>query len=152
MLFLDPFLRDRWSPQEDSDLVEGVTTNLKQQLVNPLIQRLQLIRDKLAKIVDPVEVEIIEEKKQETQDALDRVGELEDLEDLMQGLFVGVGARGGLDVRSVRLCGSAFLYVLDCQFHCGHSRIWCVRASVRVSNRRMCREGSRCSRLARDET
>ena len=75
----------RWSPQEDSDLIEGVATDLKQQLVNPLVQRLQLIREKLANIVDPVEIATLEAKKEGAQDELDRIAELEDLEDLIDG-------------------------------------------------------------------
>ena len=80
-----PLILLRWTGQEDSDLVEGVASNLKQQLVNPLVQRLQLIRDKLNYIIDPVEVEASTQKKVKTQQELDRVAELEDLEDLMEG-------------------------------------------------------------------
>ena len=66
-------------------MIEGVATDLKQQLVNPLVQRLQLIREKLANIVDPVEIATLEAKKEGTQDELDRIAELEDLEDLIVG-------------------------------------------------------------------
>ena len=75
----------RWSPQEDVDLVDGVAADLKQQLVNPLIQRMQLIREKLNNIVDAEEIKSLHEKRKETQDELDRIEELEDLEDLIVG-------------------------------------------------------------------
>ena len=75
----------RWSAQEDSALAEGVASNVKQQLVNPLVQRLQLIRDKLNHIIDPVEIEALTQKKAVTQEELDRVAEFEDLEELMEG-------------------------------------------------------------------
>lgn len=58
---------------------------MKQQLINPLIQRLQLIKEKLNNIIDPVEIETLTQKKAVTQEELDRVADLEDLEDLMEG-------------------------------------------------------------------
>ena len=67
------------------DLVDGVAADLKQQLVNPLIQRMQLIREKLNNIVDAEEIKSLHEKRKETQDELDRIEELEDLEDLIVG-------------------------------------------------------------------